>query len=212
MLFLFLTIFIKRIEMRTFCFIAFMSILHFGMAQQPSTTELPYREIPPAAENYGPGNILSRMIDGLGYRYYWATEGLRENDLLFSPSKEARTTRETLEHICGLSETVVNATTNTSNIRPADWSELSFEALREKTLSNLQQASANCSGKSAEDISKFTIRFAFGERTSEFPYWNMINGPISDAIYHVGQVVSFRRSSGNPIHPGVNVFQGKTRE
>ena len=184
----------------------------FWHAQQLDPTELPYREIPPAAEDYGPGNVLARLIDGLGYRYYWATEGLRESDLLFSPSKEARTTRETLEHICGLSETVVNATTNTTNMRPADWSELSFEALRKQTLLNLQQASANCIGKSAEDISQFTIRFASGERTSEFPYWNMINGPISDAIYHVGQVVSFRRSSGNPIHPGVSLFIGKTKE
>ena len=42
----------------------------------------------------------------------------------------------------------------------------------------------------------------------EFPIWNLINGPISDAIYHTGQLVSFRRTSGNPIPKGVNVFLG----
>ena len=43
-----------------------------------------------------------------------------------------------------------------------------------------------------------------------FPFWNMINGPISDAIWHSGQVVANRRASGNPINPKVNVFIGKT--
>ncbi len=182
------------------------------MAQENPTTSLPYREIPASAENYGPGNVLARMIDGLGYRYYWATEGLRESDLLYAPTKEARTSRQTLEHIYGLSETVVNATNNSPNVRPADWSAWSFEELRAKTLRNLKQASANCANKSAEEIGEFKVKFDFGGRQSEFPYWNMINGPLSDAIYHVGQVVSFRRSSGNPIHSGVNVFMGKTKE
>lgn len=73
--------------------------------------ELPFYSIPPAAEHYTAANSISRMIEGLGFRYYWATEGL-------------------------------------------------------------------------------------------------INGPITDAIYHTGQVVSFRRTSGNPIPKGVNVFLG----
>jgi hypothetical protein len=36
----------------------------------------------------------------------------------------------------------------------------------------------------------------------------MINGPISDALTHVGQVNSFRRLSGNPVSPA-NVFSGE---
>jgi len=49
----------------------------------------------------------------------------------------------------------------------------------------------------------------FGE--TQFPFWNVINGPISDAIWHTGQVVSFRRTSGNPFPKGVNVLTGKKR-
>jgi len=41
------------------------------------------------------------------------------------------------------------------------------------------------------------------------PFWNLINGPFSDIIYHTGQVVAFRRITGNPINPGVNVFVGQ---
>ena len=182
------------------------------MAQENHTNELPYEEIPAAPESYIAGNILTRLIDGLGYRYYWATEGLTESDLLYAPSKEARTSRQTLEHLYGLSETIVNATTNTANIRPQDWSTLTFEQLRRQTLLHLQEASKNCAGRSEEEIANFKVKFDSKGRQSEFPYWNMINGPIADALYHVGQIVSFRRSSGNPIHPGVSVFTGKTRQ
>jgi len=38
----------------------------------------------------------------------------------------------------------------------------------------------------------------------------MMNGPLADAIYHVGQIVVFRRANGNPQNPRVNVFMGKT--
>lgn len=42
-----------------------------------------------------------------------------------------------------------------------------------------------------------------------FPFWNVVNGPISDALYHTRQIVSFRRSAGNPMQAGVNPFLGK---
>ena len=39
------------------------------------------------------------------------------------------------------------------------------------------------------------------------PFWHIINGPISDALTHVGQINSFRRLAGNPT-PKANVFVG----
>ena len=65
---------------------------------------------------------------------------------------------------------------------------------------------------SSDDLEDYMVRFESADKFSEFPFWNLLNGPIADAINHVGQVVSFRRSSGNPIHPGVRVFIGKTKE
>ena len=44
------------------------------------------------------------------------------------------------------------------------------------------------------------------------PFWNIINGPISDALWHCGQVVMLRRSSGNPFNSKVNLFSGKLKE
>jgi len=39
------------------------------------------------------------------------------------------------------------------------------------------------------------------------PFWHIINGPISDALTHIGQINSFRRLAGNPT-PKANVFVG----
>ena len=47
---------------------------------------------------------------------------------------------------------------------------------------------------------------------SEFPLWNLINGPIQDAVWHSGQVVAFRRASGNPINSKISVFNGKVND
>lgn len=58
------------------------------------------------------------------------------------------------------------------------------------------------------ELEALQVIFDRGGGQTRFPLWNLINGPISDAIYHTGQVVSFRRSSGNPISKGVNVFLG----
>jgi hypothetical protein len=42
-----------------------------------------------------------------------------------------------------------------------------------------------------------------------FPFWNAINGPLSDAIWHTGQIASNRRASGNPFNSKAQVFLGK---
>lgn len=174
--------------------------------------ELPFAEIPPAPEGYTAGNILARMVDGLGYRYYWASEGLTEKDLDYRPSEDARTTMETLVHLYGLSETIVNAPKKVVNKRPVDYSDMNYEQLRSKTLANLMEARTLLLGKEPAVIASFKISFEFSGNTNDFPFWNMLNGPIADAIYHTGQIVSFRRSSGNPMNPNVNVFSGKNRQ
>jgi len=67
----------KNLSFAKFVGCAFFFI--FAVELQAQDMELPYHQIPDHAETYSAGNIVSRMIDGLGYRYYWATEGLTEN-------------------------------------------------------------------------------------------------------------------------------------
>lgn len=176
-------------------------------------SDLPYREIPEYPAAYTPGNVAARMIDGLGYRYYWATEELTDEDLDFKTSEDSRSSRETLDHIHSLSQTILNAVTQMPNIRPApSRPELSFEEMRKQTLDNFERASSLLKAIEGNDLEPYKIVFKRGEDSAELPFWNLLNGPIADAIYHVGQVVSFRRASGNPMDPRVNVLLGKTRE
>lgn len=166
--------------------------------------QLPYYKIPEASKEYTAGTTAARSVDGLGFRYYWATEGLTEKDLEFQPSKEARTTSETIDHILGLSQVILNAVLNKPNGQSQP--EMTFSEKRKKTLENLKKASDIL--RESNDLSQYKMIFG----TIEFPFWNVVNGPISDATWHVGQVVSFRRSSGNPLPKGVNVLTGEKRQ
>lgn len=173
---------------------------------------LPYHEIPPAPQAYSAGNVLGRLVDGLGFRYYWATEGLRDADLNYQSTPEGRTIKQTLEHVYSLTLTVVNTSQNKASKRPEDWSALSFEELRSGTLFNLQQASRSFKSQGETELENSQIVFQREEEHYQFPLWNLINGPLADAIWHTGQVVMMRRGAGNPINPKVDVFRGKVSE
>ena len=166
-----------------------------------------YYTIPDTPTTYTATTVAARLVDGLGFRYFWATEGLTEKDLKYKPSAEARTTLETLEHINGLTTILVNSVSKKSTISGAPVEKLSFTQLREQTLKNIQTASELLK-KSDAKLEDFDMIFERPNAKTEFPFWNLINGPISDALWHVGQVVSFRRGSGNPLPKGVNVLTG----
>lgn len=193
--------------MKSFCFSGLLLIC--TVITTNAQEKLPYYEIPEAPETYTAGSVMSRMIDGLGFRFYWATEGLRTEDLEFKPSKEARNFFETVQHIYELTTIILNSVLKQENTGEKR-SEMTFEELRKKTLESLQQASTIL--RNSEDISEFKIVFNRGEKKSEFPFWNQINGPISDALWHTGQLITFRRSSGNPYNSRASVFTGTVRE
>ena len=170
---------------------------------------LPYAEIPAHPDNYTATTVAARMVDGVGFRYYWATAGLRPEDLAFRPNDEARTTDETLDHILSLSRVIVNSVRQKPNIRGTATRALSFSEKRAETLNNLKQASDILKASTPEALAGYNLIFKNGDQVTEYPFWNQLNGPIADALWHIGQVVSFRRSSGNPFDSRVSVLQGK---
>lgn len=183
-----------------------LCMTNFSNAQDD---KLPYYEIPDHPEEYNEGTVVARMVDGLGFRYFWATEGLRDEDLSYKPSEEGRTTAETVDHLYGLTKVILNSALKLPNAGGDD-GEMTFAEKRAKTLQMLKQAADIF--RSSEDLSEFTLVFARGENTSEFPFWNNINGPIADAIWHCGQVVLLRRASGNPFNSNASVFSGKVKQ
>jgi len=192
-------------KIKSILFIASLLIANITNAQ---SNELPYYEIPEYPSEYNEGTVVARMIDGLGFRYYWATEGLRDEDLAFKPSEKGRTTSETIDHIYGLTKTIINSALKKPNVATEE-AKMSFAEKRAKTLNLLKQAADIF--RESDDLSEFTMVFQRGENTTEYPFWNQINGPISDTLWHVGQVVTHRRTSGNPFNSKVSVLTGTVR-
>ena len=166
--------------------------------------ELPYYELPEASDTFTAGTVAARQVDALGFRFYHATDGLTEKDLAYKPTDSVRTVEETVNHIFDLSKIILNSTLKKANNRESV--DMTFVEKRTATLNNLKQAADIL--RQSEDIAQFKI--IFGERV--IPFWNNINGPIADSIWHCGQIASFRRVTGNPINPKVNHFSGTVKK
>lgn len=184
----------------------FLNIFHVISAQDKPY----YYEIPPAPESYTAANVAARLVDGLGFRYFWATEGLREEDLNFKPSDEARTTYETVQHIQGLTSVLLNSVEKKPSGGGGD-QLANFAEIRQSTLDNIRLASEILKDPNSK-LEEMPMIFQGSSANTEYPFWNLINGPISDALWHVGQVVTFRRSSGNPLPSGISVLRGTKRD
>ena len=183
-------------------------ILFLTMNNMNSQEKLPFYDITEIPNEINSTNIIIRMIEGLGFRYHWATENITEKDLKYRPSKDAMSNYETIEHIYDLSNTIYNSSKSLPKIKSKKKTSLDFISLRKETLNNLKLTREVFKSFNDEDLKNVKIIFQGNSGNYEFPIWNLINGPISDAIYHTGQLVSFRRTSGNPIPKGVNVFLG----
>ncbi len=182
------------------------------MKEVSQAQSLPFKEIPASPDNYTPGKVFGRMVDGLGFRYYWATEGLNDKDLQYKPSAQGRTMLETLTHIHRLSLTIAYAAQNKVNKLPAEEPPSEYTELRKQTLQNLLQASELFKKIGEAEVKKYQVVFESSGGRYEFPLWNLINGQISDALWHTGQVVLMRRATGNPINSKVDVFTGKLKD
>ena len=184
----------------------FLFTLSINAQTDKKEIDLPFSEIGEYPTDFSQANIISRMIEGLGYRYYWATKSLTENDLNYKSSEDARSTIQIIEHIYSLTMMI------SSSFEKKEFKFTSvtynYDELRTKTLLKLKYIHDEL--RSNPDFSQLFIKFERGGTKMEFPFWNQINGPISDALWHCGQVVMNRRSSGNPLQSGVNVFVGKT--
>lgn len=170
-----------------------------------------YTKIPEYPRVYTAGTVLGRLVDALGFRYRWATDGLTERDLEHRSDESSRSVIETLSHIHNL---VVMTTTGLGGERyslPEPPETKSFDELRQATLMEIRRLSEQLKATSDETFDEMPIRFKMGDKDLDFPFWNAINGTLADALYHLGQVVSHRRAAGNPIDPRVNVFVGKKK-
>jgi len=187
----------------------FVFLLSLNFLNMNSQDNLPFYEIPDYPESYSEAEIVGRMIDGLGFRYYWATEGLTDTDLTYKLPNDSRSSIETIVHIHDLSNMILYTALN-SPIEMMSTEGMGFKEIRKNTLLNLKQASDII--KKTKNFEDLSIIFLRNDKKIKFPFWNQLNGPIEDAVWHCGQVVAFRRASGNPISNKISVFTGKVQE
>lgn len=171
------------------------------MANLSAQDKHPFHELPDPGSDYTASTVITRLMDGLGFRYYWATKDLETENLGYKPASESRSLQETLEHLHGLSRVIHSASLQVES-KPSKAPE-DLGELREETLRLLKEARDNFA--SADNYAYYPVRFSNG---AEFPFWNLINGPVSDAVWHCGQIAMLRRAAGNPMPPGISFFRG----
>ena len=105
-----------------------------------SNNPLPFSEIDAYSDKFNAETVINRMIEGLGFRYYWATDGLRDIDLSYKPSDDSRSSLDVLQHIYGLTEMVIFAFQNKEYPTETKY-EMTFTEYRTETLLNLKKMS-----------------------------------------------------------------------
>lgn len=164
----------------------------------------PFYSIPEPPETTTPTQIITRLVDGLGFRYHWATEGLRESDYSFRPCDTSQSLKEVLLHIYQLS-CLANRVFRGSHPVKTTFEDNSI--LREETLAQYKALRLRLQSMDEDELTQ--CNFSTAQNNYDFPFWYLINGPLADALTHVGQITSWRRIAGNPQAKGVNVFLGK---
>ncbi len=169
------------------------------------TTSFDFRSLPPGPETVTGSAVLVRMVEGIGFRFTWATEGLRESDLSFRPTPETMCIAEQAGHVLGL----------------VSWVAVSGrrDSRRPRSRPSRRPPSPRSGSGSCEVLALLRARLAamsdgeigtirIGSHAGPVPWPHLVNGPLADALTHIGQITVLRRASGNPM-PKANVFLGR---
>lgn len=165
---------------------------------------IPFNTIPDIPNSITSTHVIARMVDGLGFRYHWATDGLTNVEFDFKPCESSKNIGELMEHIFQLACMTCQAFgVEYSKTRSSE----SFDTIRTETLELYRSLSFKLKTMNEEDLEH--CQFSFKGSDVDYPFWFMIHGPIADALTHVGQITSWRRISGNPQPKGVKQFHGQ---
>lgn len=171
-----------------------------------------FKQINEYPNSFSGANALLRLTEGIGFRYYWGTENISESDLSFTPGNENRSIHETLNHILYMAIFVANSLEGKQTSFPEPSGTLPFSELREETLNKLLQIRSLLASSTDKDLEAKMLKIAANGSSFETAVWHLINGPMLDMGYHLGQLVMMRRSNGNPIDPKVEPFFCKKME
>ena len=168
-------------------FMFFLFISLFIQAQE-GYKELPYYELPKYSKEIGSEGIMARMIDELGVKYYWATEGITDNDL-YDEFDTPNTSKYLLENLYQLSELMLSYTLKKEVLLINNIESLPLEEIRSKTLFKIKYCSDVVLNKTTPN---------------EVLPWDILNKPLADFLWYCDQLIANRSQSENPYNPRVD--------
>jgi len=162
-----------------------------------------YSELPKPSHEISAGKILQRMVDGLGFRYGTATNGLHPEFFDYKACDTAMSGGELLKHIYQLMWWV-NESFKLDN--PYDKTLNNVEGYSNATLAKIETLSNHL--ENISDAALDEVQLYLKRENTNYSFWYVINGPLADALSHVGQINSWRRMAGNPV-AGISPLHGK---
>lgn len=162
-----------------------------------------YQDLPKPPSEVSEGKIIARLVDGIGFRYRVATEGLTQKEMSFCPIEGSMDMMQLIDHIYNLLvwsgsafKLPYKALKNMDNLATYRSETLQLCELFSNHLNSLTK-------KEVEQVSVYLKR-----TDTHYPFWYLIHGPLADALTHIGQINSWRRIAGNPI-PKISPFTGE---
>lgn len=149
-------------------------------------------------------SILARLVDTIKVRYQIATEGLTDSNKTYRATPESMSMLELQKHILLLLKWVsVSVEAPKEKKHKAE----NFEDFKSDIIAYCDILRDHLLTLNDDQLSKLTIYLK--REDTHYPIWFIVNGPLSDAIHHIGQMVSWRRIDGNPV-PKISPFSSKS--
>ncbi len=158
-------------------------------------TDKNFSSIEEVPEEISTVNVICRMLDGLGFRFYWVTEGMTKEQYYFKPDYEYHGISELVSHIWDLVNWMHTGLFDEEVERPE-----SIIDQRNHILEIIEKLRDRFQNMSPEDLDNVSL--------NGLPFWNLINGPIADALSHVGEISVLRSLAGYP-NKKAQFFSGK---
>lgn len=156
------------------------------------------------AEQVSGAAILARFVDTVKVRYQLATADLSESNKTFRATPESMSMLELQKHILLLLKWISKSVEGPTEKKPK---AETFEDFQTDIITTCDVLRDHLLTMDDEKLSQVKI---YMKRTdTHYPIWFIINGPLSDAIHHIGQIVTWRRIDGNPV-PKVSPFTSES--
>lgn len=160
--------------------------------------------IPHNPDSFTGASVMAKLVDTVSVRYQLAIQGLTQDDKDFRVTPESMSMLETQKHIFLLMRWIAKSVD--APIEKAARHK-NFDDFKEDILTTCAVLSRHLQGMDDAVLEKSTIYLKRAD--THYPIWNVIGGPLSDALHHIGQIVSWRRINGNPV-PRISPFTGES--